>query len=39
MITVLCWGGLTYFFGSAWTGWLLVLPVLLDLEIIARLDK
>lgn len=39
MITVLCYLLLVYILGSSWSGWLLVLPVLLDLVIIGKLDR
>ena len=39
MITVISYVLLKLSFGVDWTSWLLVLPILLDLTIIAWLDK
>lgn len=39
MITVASYIALRYFGGEDWSGWLLVLPVFLDFEIIDRIFK
>ena len=39
MLTVISYIALQYFCGSSWSGWLLVLPVILDLEIIDKVFK
>jgi hypothetical protein len=39
MITVLTYIALQTTFGSAWSGWLLVLPVITDLVLLDRIDK
>lgn len=39
MITVISYVLLNYFVGSEWTGWLLVIPVLTDLELIDLIEK
>lgn len=39
MITVVTYIVLRYFFDDNWTGWLMLLPVLLDLTLIERISK
>ena len=39
MITVLSFMALQSTFGSAWSGWLLVLPVITDFVLLDRIDK
>lgn len=39
MITVISYVALRFWFGDDWSGWLLVLPVLLDLAIITKFAK
>lgn len=39
MITIISYIALKYFIGVEFSGWLLVLPVLLDLTLIGRIGK
>jgi hypothetical protein len=37
MLTVLCYVALSAKFGSAWSGWLLVIPVITDIAVIDKM--
>jgi len=39
MITIASYILLNYYVGTTWSGWLMVLPVLLDLALIDRISK
>lgn len=39
MITVICYVALHHYLGDEWSGWLLVLPVFLDLTLIQWVDR
>lgn len=39
MITLIAYIALRYFYNDDWSGWLLVLPVFLDLALIGRISK
>lgn len=39
MITIASYILLNYYVGTTWSGWLMVMPVLLDFVIINKLDR
>ena len=39
MITIIAYIVLNHFSGGNWSGWLLVLPVFMDMVLIDKLDK